>query len=91
MRTMTQAPEFVARLVSAERGGCSVNGNPRWRLTFDPCHRVGNMDRLTSSDAMASYEVSNLLSWKGLLYVHTTRAGRVTNMRKVLDTCPQAQ
>jgi hypothetical protein len=67
-----------ARLITAERLNCSINGNPRWLVRFETMHG----DRIaakTASDASAGYMVDNWRAWDTTATVntHTTRAGRV--------------
>jgi hypothetical protein len=67
-----------ARLITADRLNCSINGNPRWLVRFETMHG----DRITAkttSDSSAGYVVDNWRAWNTTATVttHTTKAGRV--------------
>ena len=83
---MMERPEFVGKIVKAERLNCTVNGNPRYRIEFDVIHQIDNITRLVSSDSACSYDVENLLHSGEQVYVWTTRAGRVYRMDRVFPS-----
>lgn len=57
---------------SLERRNNSVNGNPRWRVTF-----TSGLVADTMSDAMVSYELNNPEFRDTPLEVSFTRAGNI--------------
>ena len=58
----------------------SVNGNPRYRLSFVDNLGATYRNYITSSDAACNYEVQNFASSKCLLDVYVTRAGRASRL-----------
>lgn len=70
-------------VTDVQRIGCSVNGNPTYKITVD-----GETYR-TKSDAACSYAVSNYRPNRGVFHVVTmglTAAGRVSTITEV-GTC----
>lgn len=66
-----------AQLIIADRLNNSINGNPRYLVSFETMH--GEYIRgKTATDSMAGYSVRN---WEQLgratVTTHTTKAGRV--------------
>ncbi len=78
---MGRVPSFTARIVTAERLTNSVNGNPRFKITFDDGERY-----ITSTDAACSYDVENLLGRRGEpsypVHVWLTKAGRIEGLSR---------
>ena len=69
-------------IIHAKRLRNSVNGNPRWDITFTDGD-LGSWTYRTSSDAMCNYDVENLLHTKDLVNVYVTRANRVCVIERV--------
>lgn len=90
---MTKTADVTgARIVLANREGCSVNGNPRFSLAV----RVGDTDDdlrtfRTQSDAACSYEVTNFVNSKELVDLWLTRSGRVSVIRRSAIQSTQAK
>ena len=68
-------------VIAAKRLNNSVNGNPRWDVTFTD-GKVGSWTYRTSSDSMCNYDVENLLRSKELVDVYVTRADRVCRIER---------
>lgn len=81
----------IGRIESIERLGNSVNGNPRFKLTFNNCGPF-----VTSSDIMDAYTVGNPGIREGDVVQFTvTRANRITTIQpaekwaqKAIDSSP---
>lgn len=71
-----RTPEFVARIVSVKRENSSVNGNPRFSITFS-----NGITRKTSSDAGIAYGIENAEYRSDTVSVFTTKAGYIWDVR----------
>jgi hypothetical protein len=69
---MKQADKLNVTITHLERLHNSVNGNPRFRITFDD-----GSTHLLSSDASLGYCITNT-EYRGALNVWLTKAGRVS-------------
>lgn len=80
---MTQEPAMRrVWLHRAQRLNNSVNGNPRFDVTFVDEERLGEWTYRTSSDSSCNYEVTNYLNSKELVDVWLTKAERVYRIDK---------
>lgn len=83
----------VVDVLAVERIGCTVNGNPRYRLICTGQGRPGGCQQrnyITSSDSACSYSVSNLMGRASRTGSHgitlvLTPAGRVCDFYRVID------
>lgn len=80
---MGRTPNFTARIADARRLKSSVNGNPRFVVTFD------NGDALTTqSDSSVSYDVENFsrhdVSQNPEVAVWLSRAGRIEAITRLI-------
>ena len=67
---------------SAERLYNSVNGNPRWRVTF-----TDGTSALTMSDASVSYDIQNLTEPRNAAQTVTfTHSGRIRYITKEVSS-----
>ena len=75
-----QGPFFVKEI---ETLNCSVNGNPRYRVTLDD-----GTETITSSDSACVYSIPNYARNGRAIMVEFTRAGRISWIRSAspLDT-----
>lgn len=78
--TKQTGPSFTATIIALERLRLSVNGNPRFRVTFDN----GTVAQ-TETDASIGYSIENPEYRDVPLRVFTTKAGRIWNLEPVKD------
>ena len=79
---MSKTPELTdVSILTARRLNCSVNGNPRFDITF--FDGDGEYTYRTSSDSACNYDVENLLHSRDRVNVYVTRAGRVYRMDRI--------
>ncbi len=65
-----------AKLMSCEKGNCSVYGNPSWYVCFD--NGTEEISGKTASDAGCGYVVGNFRDGRACnVTYHVTRAGNV--------------
>lgn len=72
----TKTPEFTGRIAWIERLNSSVNGNPRYRVSF-----VNGPVRKTQPDAGISYGLTNPEYQDVDLDVYTTPSGMIYDLR----------
>lgn len=81
--------KIIGQIVSAERLNNSVNGNPRFSITFNVgiphvvCDRDGIQFFITSSDSACNYAVENYYRSGQTVELGLTRAGRVSTITPV--------
>lgn len=68
----------IRRIASVTRLKNSVNGNGRFKITFDD-----GSSAITQTDSSVSYDVENLSRYEGDLEVKFSRAGRIVSLDKV--------
>jgi len=79
---MKRAPDMDnVWIIHAERLTNSVNGNPRYILTFTDGD-LGSWTYQTKSDASCSYDVDNFVRSRERINVWLTKADRVDVMEK---------
>jgi hypothetical protein len=82
----TQSIQSVRVIESVKRLNNSVNGNPRYRVTF-----TDGSSALTKSDSSVAYDIQNLSHSRERgrdLLVTWTRAGRIEMLKPVPERAP---
>ena len=69
---------FIARITDLARRPSSVNGNPRWLVTFDT-----GAQHLIQSDSSLSYSIGNREYHRAQVKVTLTKAGRIADLAPV--------
>jgi hypothetical protein len=85
------ATTYQGTIVAAKRLNNSVNGNPRWDVTFRFLDHKGREEfqiLTTSSDAACSYDVENVLRSREIVVIGLTRAGRVETISRLVEDAP---
>ena len=80
-RKSTSMAHYGVRICRVDRLPNSVNGNPRFDITFEtPRDLSWWWTYRTSSDSACVYDVDNLMREKALVKVFLTRADRVCRL-----------
>lgn len=80
---MASKETFRGTIVAAKRLNSSVNGNPRFDVTFKHAGTEEHTVFTTSSDAACSYDVENVQRSREEVEIGLTRAGRIETITRV--------